>query len=1538
MKYLIFGWCIVNFAITAFGQGQSAPFIEWQRVTSPWRNHPKPFNTDGSQKPIRSDNRNSGDDWWYDHTKSYGSNGYQDGVVCAGYYTWKNQGYHESGEGVLQEDLPFYYNVEDFETGGHQKGTMWASIMKFDNDGRNGFCRSYYTNEYNAVTSLNDQSGFIAVGLTSSSLHPEVHHKVYNTSSMVVPKSPIVYNPINSSSGNHFAHRSQYSAFDLKHRRGKGLVTKIDNHGNIIWSYLYGPKDYDQGGFQLGNSTLVDYAHIWNVAEDPSTGNLWVIGIAQDRDYNNLDPVPEGFDDFTEFGMSRQRLKAVSTDGDQICNNDWRPFLMCLDANGMVLAKDYIDTDGRYGIAEGLGIAINNGMVYVSGAYQYECYVQGNHQVNNNSVSAPYVVCYSTDLNANPSNPFNRIWARFHEHFGEGEDHGRTTSILVNSEGNVVLPVIHSSGNSNPAGPTAASVKGYGIIYLFDGETGEQVVVNGQTIPYEQIELDEELKAYDLKFDLIQTSDQGYALSSTVKHVSDITNIHEISNLLDNNPNYTDHHSNGEEHTQYEHYYSNLEAYTWFWDTDAYAAKFDADFNLEWEKVIPYGGNTREAYPGNAKRQECVYAITENEDGSFTISGNTSDNFDDCYLINLQFPCQELVDIDYDFAGEDNGYTYISTFEQTDGPSSDYVWHLTGNHTINGAILVDEHTTLHLEDAHLQFTDHKYDNKFTGIFVDAGGKLIVDHSTITGLEDAEGCKARWDGIYVEGNTEDNQFDTEVEYGQTYRKQGQAIISNSTIKNARRAALNNYGIYYATNQKVNWGKSGGIIQVKNTDFINNRRSVSFLAYQNTKMINGEVQNYKDKSYFNNCHFKTNSDYPSLYPNILQSQVTLWKVQGVDFKGCTFENETTQQLLPIEKGMGIYSIDATYAVSEYTPFPIINPIRGEFKGYANGIHVQNSMASYTNHIAYQDFEDNTQDITLEFVNGPEIKNNTFVQLAKQGHKSIFLKGTGNYDIRENTLLGGIETSSLSNSPLSIFYESDCGILIDNFGFRNLGNIKDNTIDGYTYATMFTNGTLKESTALLRCNAYGFEKDNVCAIALDDDGFINPDHEYINSFGVTVPVANTFSHFDPEWQNFSDINNRNNDFYLKYFCLEEFEHDIENGLYTSWNVDVNTTYLFNEDQCECSQDRRLDKFNVTNKTTMHVTLNNLYSNWQTINDNLQALRDGGDKEFLLYQIQNPTTESAFLRNELVEKSPYLSDDVLLEVINRSVPLQPIHLADVLVANTPLNRKVKQELFLNPPFGNPLFDIVLLPEGRGVLKLLELQVRHAKQQLDEGIQFALSESTNKDLDYTTHDVWKLIHSIDSRDKYIEERIDLMVQQDYFQEALDMINGFEGNSTQYLSWINFNQQLEGRNYLQLDPLELETIKEWSKSSNSYLKSKGQALLNLQSFDQINTDQYVFGDYSPLLLPKLEYPEATESHWVSVSENPVQDVFYLVNKGEETTFNFTITNAKGIVIYQGECQNEMTLIPSKEWLSGVYFIHVIHPTLGEDVIKIIKNE
>jgi hypothetical protein len=71
------------------------------------------------------------------------------------------------------------------------------------------------------------------------------------------------------------------------------------------------------------------------------------------------------------------------------------------------------------------------------------------------------------------------------------------------------------------------------------------------------------------------------------------------------------------------------------WNTDAYVAKCNACGNIEWETTFNVDGNAPASYPGDLRKQECLYSISQGPDGGFVVSGNNSYDFDDSYLAKL---------------------------------------------------------------------------------------------------------------------------------------------------------------------------------------------------------------------------------------------------------------------------------------------------------------------------------------------------------------------------------------------------------------------------------------------------------------------------------------------------------------------------------------------------------------------------------------------------------------------------------------------------------------------------------------------------------------------------------------------------------------------------------------------------------------------------------------------------------------------------------------------------------------------------------------
>jgi len=82
------------------------------------------------------------------------------------------------------------------------------------------------------------------------------------------------------------------------------------------------------------------------------------------------------------------------------------------------------------------------------------------------------------------------------------------------------------------------------------------------------------------------------------------------------------------------------------------------------------------------------------------------------------------------------------------------------------------------------------------------------------------------------------------------------------------------------------------------------------------------------------------------------------------------------------------------------------------------------------------------------------------------------------------------------------------------------------------------------------------------------------------------------------------------------------------------------------------------------------------KTILNTLKAVymgeADGGDTQYLLNLINESSISSFDLRNELLASSPDLTDRVMIEALEREPAMNPWHISQVLLANSPLPRNV--------------------------------------------------------------------------------------------------------------------------------------------------------------------------------------------------------------------------------------------------------------------------
>ena len=236
----------------------------------------------------------------------------------------------------------------------------------------------------------------------------------------------------------------------------------------------------------------------------------------------------------------------------------------------------------------------------------------------------------------------------------------------------------------------------------------------------------------------------------------------------------------------------------------------------------------------------------------------------------------------------------------------------TGTRYLTTGIRIKDGATLTITGTNTQIHLPK-DGK---IVVEAGAKLVVDGATLT-----NGCKdCLWGGIVAEGK---------AHLPQTAANQATVIVQNNAlIENARNAI-------------TTWGgdisNAGAILNLSNSTFRNNKRSIEFISYHNT-LAGRRIGNL---SRISRCTFELNDDYRGTgIDYFFTTFISLWDVEGVVISGNSFVNTNTAEA---NFGNGITSFNAAYRVaaacnSPSNAYPCTAFTRNTFSGLKHGVFAE------------------------------------------------------------------------------------------------------------------------------------------------------------------------------------------------------------------------------------------------------------------------------------------------------------------------------------------------------------------------------------------------------------------------------------------------------------------------------------------------------------------------------------------------------------------------------------------------------------------------
>lgn len=582
----------------------------------------------------------------------------------------------------------------------------------------------------------------------------------------------------------------------------------------------------------------------------------------------------------------------------------------------------------------------------------------------------------------------------------------------------------------------------------------------------------------------------------------------------------------------------------------------------------------------------------------------------------------------------------------------------------------------------LTITGQVYFAPKCGIIVKPGGHLIIDGGHLTNACPGE----LWQGIVLEGNP------TLTQYPES--QQGFCQMLNGAIIENAHTGVHVAGILPdgTGNCITDESKTGGILKATDATFKNCYVGAEFFPY--VKFTNNGNPR-TNRSFFNRCQFITDQvlyDSPIVQQPEPKAGIIFNEIYRISVRGCQFKNEaignpefTSYYNSQYKRGDGIQANSAVFRAYNSTSTDGLNtPIACQFENLEHGIKAL--CGDYIKPFSCKNavFTNNFCGIRSEgSLLGPDIRFNTFYvnpiidNMDGEEVSGIEMDNTTKFNISENSFIGSDQLNAqttiglaFNNTVLDCEGDNYAPPQAHNMVYHNNMDMLDIGINVQGVNALANNQNSSENYGLeFRCNKFGqngtpcFTDFNLFAAATVQtiQGAIEINEEAANIFDNDV-CDNATEHFTVG-AGATIIDKYYHNPNTSSLTLEP--NCYSNGSLVPWNTESQFVEL---SACPSTPIGGINVGNVSAGLTVKM------ASYQDTHNIYYSKIDRGDFNLLASLVNNPIAESIDIRNELIQCSPYVSDEIWRKTIYRNPAMNPWHLAQALLQNSPLKRTVMQ------------------------------------------------------------------------------------------------------------------------------------------------------------------------------------------------------------------------------------------------------------------------